>query len=305
MPNSTVPDCRSLDARFGRAPGVSFAERFGGPVAILEAAGSTAIVALQGGQVLSWRARGFSDDVLWLSPSAQLGTGKAVRGGVPVCWPWFGAHPSDAAKPAHGFVRAAYWNVAGSATSASRARLILSFDTSVVDASLWQPRARAELEITVGETLTISLSTDNLSAAPFALTQALHTYLNVGDIADATVTGLESRRYIDQLDGGAVRLQSGAIVIGSEVDRIYQATGDDVVVTDNRLARQICVAKSGSQSTVVWNPWIAKAARLGDVGEDGYRRMLCIETANAGDDVVMLAARARHRIVTELKVSRL
>jgi glucose-6-phosphate 1-epimerase len=303
--HTTATGLQALEARFGRAPGVTFDERYGGPVAILSVGGSTAIVALQGAQILSWRPSGDGEDVLWLSPHAKLGTGKAVRGGIPVCWPWFGAHPNDPAKPAHGFVRTAMWQVTGSAASATRARLVLGFNTQDIDASLWASHAQAELDITLGETLTVALSTDNLSAAPFALTQALHTYLAVGDIAGVSLTGLEGQSYIDQLNTGARAVQAGAIAFDREVDRIYQATSDDVIVTDRRLGREIRVSKSGSQSTVVWNPWVDKAARLGDMGEDGYRRMVCVETANAGDDVVVLAPRARHRLVTELSVRRI
>lgn len=295
-------DVRALEARFGRVPGVHFEMRFGGPVAVLSALGSTAVVALQGAQVLSWRAAGQNADTLWLSPQAQLGTGKAMRGGIPVCWPWFGPHRVDAAKPAHGFVRGVPWRVAGSAASATRARLVLSFDTAGIAPELWAPRASAEIEITVGETLMIALSTDNLSAQPFDVTQALHTYLAVGDIGGVAISGLDGRPYIDQLDPAAQCVQSGAITIEREVDRIYQATPDDVVVTDLSLQRETRVAKSGSLSTVIWNPWVEKAARLGDMGDAGHRRMVCVETANAGRDAVTLAARARHRLVTEISV---
>ena len=293
---------QSLEARWGREPGVRFEERFGGTVAVLEAAGSTAIVAVRGAQVLSWRLAGQSDDVLWLSPVAKLGTGKAVRGGVPICWPWFGPHPLDPTLPAHGFVRAVPWRVLGSAASPSRARLVLEFATGVVDPAVWPHSARSEIEITVGETLTIALSTDNLGSEPFCLTQALHTYIAVGDVGRVVVTDLAGRTYIDQIDGNARRIQRGGIQFAGEVDRIYQGSPDDIVVTDRSLGREIRVSKSGSSSTVVWNPGREKAQRLGDMGEDGYKRMLCIETANAGDDAVTLASRARHRIHSEIRV---
>jgi glucose-6-phosphate 1-epimerase len=295
-------DLQSLEARWGRAPGVRFENRYGGIVAVLEAAGSVAVVALQGAQVLSWRCAGHTENSLWLSPVAKLGTGKAVRGGVPVCWPWFGPHPAGAKKPAHGFVRAAVWRVTGSAAADGRARLVLSFAAGGIDPALWPSRAQAEIEITLTDKLTIALSTDNLSAQPFALTQALHTYLAVGDIADVSVAGLEGRTYIDQLDANVRRVQTDTIQFSGEVDRIYQSSPDDVIVTDRSLGREIRVSKSGSQSTVVWNPWIDKAQRLGDLGVEGHKHLLCIETANAGDDVVTLAPRARHRLVTELSV---
>ena len=304
-PDSATADLPALEARWGRAPGVRFEQRFGGTVAVLEVAGSVAIVALQGAQVLSWRCHAHHDDVLWLSPVAKIGTGKAVRGGVPVCWPWFGPHPEDAKKPAHGFVRTANWRVTGSAASAVRSRLVLSFDMAAIDTTLWPWRAQAEIEITLTDKLTIALSTSNLGPQPFALTEALHTYLAVGDIAEVSITGFEGRTYIDQLDRNARRVQSGAVQFAGEVDRIYQDVVGGVLVTDHRLGREISVSKTGSRSTVVWNPWNLKAERLGDIGSDGYRRMLCIEAANAGDDVVTLAPGARHRIATEIVIRKI
>ena len=294
-------DIAALEARWGRAPGVRFEQRYDGTVAVLDAAGGTAVVALQGAQVLSWRPAGCGE-VLWLSPVAKLGTGKAVRGGIPICWPWFGPHLSDGKLPAHGFVRAASWQVAGSAASAGRATLVLAFETSEQTATAWPHRARAEVEITIGETLSIALTTENKSSSDITITQALHTYLEIGDVGDVSIGGLEGRAYIDQLKPDAKPLQCGPIAITAEIDRIYQASPDDVIVTDSARKRAIRVSKTGSASTVVWNPWIDKAARLSDMGENGHRRMVCVETANAGEDVVTLAPRARHRLFAELSV---
>ena len=293
-----------LEARWGRRGAMMFAEAYGGPVAVLTAAGGRAVVALQGAQVLSWNADGFGE-ALWLSPVAKLGTGKAVRGGIPICWPWFGPHPSDAAKPAHGIVRTVPWRVAGSAAAPDRARLVLTFDATAVEPALWPHRARAEIEITLSKALTVSLTTVNLGPLPITLTEALHTYFAVGDVTEVSVSGLAGRRYIDQLAAGHQPIETGAIRFTREVDRIYQETPDDVIVEDTSLARRIRVAKSGSLSTVVWNPGREKAQRLGDMGEDGYRGMVCIETANAGADVVTLAPGARHRLVAEISLARL
>ena len=292
-----------LDARWGRAGAVVFNEKFGGPVAVLRATGATAVIAVQGAQVLSWIPNDAAE-ALWLSPAARLVTGKAVRGGIPVCWPWFGPHPSDAAKPAHGFVRAAPWQVTGSAASHDRARLVLGFDATGIDPALWPHRARAEVEITLDQNLTVALTTANAGDTPFALTQALHTYFAVGDIADVAVTGLAGRCYIDQLDHSTRPVETGDIHIKGEIDRIYQATPGDVVLKDASLNRRIRVAKTGSLSTVVWNPGTEKAARLGDMGPDGHRRMICVETANAGDDVVTLAPGARHRLSAKFSIER-
>jgi glucose-6-phosphate 1-epimerase len=285
----------NLNAQWAVPGAVHFEERYGGPVAVLEAAGCTAVVALQGAQVLSFIPRD-NREVLWLSPVARLATSKAVRGGIPICWPWFGPAADDAKRPAHGFVRAAPWDVIATSKGAATASIRLGFDATTVDPALWPNRARAEVEISAGDNLTVAIGTENLGRAPFALTQALHTYLAVGDIARVAVEGLQGRPYIDQLTPGVRPVQSGPINFSGEVDRIYQATCDTVIVTDRANARRLTVAKSGSRSTVIWNPWEQKSARLGDMGEGGYVRMLCVETANAGDDVVTLAPGARHRL---------
>lgn len=296
-------DDTALTARWGRQPGVTFAHMYGGTVAILESPSSRAVVALQGAQVLSWRKTDDPTDVLWLSPVARLGTGKAVRGGIPICWPWFGPHASDPSKPAHGLVRAKPWRVTGSAASAKHARLVLAFETTGGVNDAWPYRAKVEVEITAGDNLSIALSTDNPGPVPFTVTEALHSYLRVGDIAAARVAGLADRTYVDQLESGVRRRQDGApIAITAETDRVYLDTPDVVTVRDAALTREITITKSGSLSTVVWNPWREKAERLGDLGDDGYKQMLCIETANAFDNAVAIEPRARHRMTAEISV---
>lgn len=303
VPDHAIVDERALTARWGRSPGVSFVQMYGGTVAILESPVSRAVVALQGAQVLSWRKADDRQDVLWLSPAAALGTGKAVRGGIPICWPWFGQHPSDVTKPAHGIVRACPWRVTGSAASAKYARLVLAFETGGVAAAAWPHRAKVEVEITAGETLMVALSTDNLGQAPFEITEALHTYLRVGDISAVRVEGLAGRTYVDQLAGGVrCRQDNQPVSFTAETDRVYVDTPDVVTVRDAALAREISVVKTGSLSTVVWNPWIEKGKRLGDLGDDGYKQMLCIEAANAFDNAITIEPRARHRMTAEISV---
>lgn len=298
----------ALEARWGRKDAVWFEERFDGPVAALATRGARASVTLHGAQVLSYVPEG-QDEVLWLSSAARIVPGKAIRGGIPVCWPWFGPHPSDASKPAHGFVRTQAWRVTGSASHEGRARLVLAFDTQVLDQNLSPFRAFAELEVTLDDKLTVSLTTENRDKRPFTLTEALHSYFLVGDIGATRVHGLESQPFLDQLTATMVAGEPAPVTINAEIDRIYRANPATVTIDDTVLQRRIRVAKQGSASTVVWNPWIAKAARIGnmgdDTGADGYRRMVCVETANAGTDEVALAPGARHRIVTQISVERL
>lgn len=301
----------ALNEHFGRDGAVLFDMRFGGEVAVLRSHSGTAVVALQGAQVLSWVPAG-GKDVLWLSPVAALGTGKAVRGGIPICWPWFGPASGPAggpasvpARPAHGFVRAAPWEVAETSASDSYVKLRLSFDATDIDPALWPHQAMCEIEIVLDDALTVSLVTKNAGPVPFALTQALHTYLAVGDVTRISLEGLDGCAFIDQLAPGPLKVQHGAIQIAGEVDRIYQASPRIVRVLDRGNARIIDVAKTGSNATVVWNPWVEKSARLGDMGIDGYRRMICVEAANAGQDVVTLAPGARHQLISKLSQSAL
>ncbi|MGL4395742.1 MAG: D-hexose-6-phosphate mutarotase [Hyphomicrobium sp.] len=298
-------EIQRLNARFGRDRQVSFEARLGGTVAVLACHGARAVVAIQGAQALSYvpaSAEGNGQsDVLWLSPVARLDTGKAVRGGVPICWPWFGPHPTDAAQGSHGFVRAARWQVLSSAASAGRTQIVLGFETSRARHPGWPYAGKAEVEITLADSLAIALTTTNLDVVPVTVTSALHSYFAIGDISRCTISGLENRPYIDQLDGGRTLRQSDTITFQAELDRIYQETGDTVVVADPVLGRRIVVGKSGSQSTVVWSPWIEKAQRLGDLGVGGYKRMVCVETANAGGDVVTILPGGRHRLVADIR----
>lgn len=288
-----------LNSGFEKSGAVRFETRHGGPVAHLAHRGGTTVVALQGAQVLSYVPAGGAD-LLWLSPVAQLGTGKAVRGGIPVCWPWFGPHPDDAAKPAHGFVRTAPWQVIATSADDRCARIVLGFDATSIDPALWPHQAAVSLTVELGDSLKVALETVNQGRDAFQLTQALHTYLAVGDVGDVAILGLNNRRYIDQLEPNAAPVQSGPIRIDAEVDRIYQASEDEVIVTDPAIRHTIKIAKSGSASTVIWNPWVLKGARLGDLGADGHRRFICVETANAGEDVKTLRPGARHSLTQEL-----
>jgi D-hexose-6-phosphate mutarotase len=290
-----------LQSRFGRPGAVAFAESAPGVVVVeLSSEASTATVALQGGQVLSWAPRG-QPGVLWSSSAARLGNGRAFRGGIPVCWPWFGPHPSGGSFPAHGFVRTMTWAVDAAEAGNDAAILRLAPVLGEEERKLWPEDAAVSVEIRAGADLQVTLSTENAGERALQITQALHTYLAVGNIEDVRVLGLDGRSFVDQLTR-EVRAQGGEIAIGEEVDRIYFDTANEVVVRDESLRRRIRIAKDGSQSTVVWNPWIEKSARLADMTADGYKHMLCIETANAGPDVVTIEPGRRHNLVARLSV---
>lgn len=276
----------------------------GGPIARLTHGAAQVLVALHGAQVLAWNVDGVG--LLWLSPIARIRAGKGIRGGIPVCWPWFADHPTDATRPAHGFVRHRAWSVV--ATNATPDAVSITLATAATDADqhLWPYRAIARLTVTLGATLSLTLETTNTSPAPMALTEALHTYFRVSDVANAQVTGLEGRAYLDKLEGFARKTQSGPIGFAGEVDRIYLGDTGAITIHDTGARRTLHIAGSGSRSAVVWNPWTEKTARLGDMGSpDAFRQMLCVETANAGDDVVTLAPGATHTLGVTYRVQSL
>jgi glucose-6-phosphate 1-epimerase len=301
-----MQDLAQLDAIFGHAGAITFRPSpLGGILAHLTANGHKASVALQGAQVLSWQPASH-DEVLWLSPMAKLGTGTPVRGGIPICWPWFAIHPQDPAKPLHGFVRTRIWDVVESAVAGHAARLVLKTQTRPDDAGLWPHSAEVGLEVELGPSLELKLSTRNTGTAALPLTQALHSYFRVGDIARVHVEGLDGRTYIDKVDGNNRKTQAEArLRIDREVDRIYLGDTAKVALVDAGLGRRIEVTSGGSRSTVVWNPWTERSARMPDVGADGYRTMLCIETANAGDDLKTLEPGSVHTLRARFSVGRL
>lgn len=291
----TISDPAALNRQFGRVGQIAFeASPLGGTVAVLAAGGCSSTVALQGAQVLDWRANG--RDLVWLSRDARLGTSKAPRGGIPVCWPWFGSHPSDSSKPSHGFARHRTWSVAETQSAEGSASITLAYRTGDDDRQLWPHQASVRITVSLGHSLSLTLETTNLGDEPFELTEALHTYFRVGDIDAVRVEGLDGRDYLDKVENFALKRQTGVIRIDREVDRIY--LGD---VTPVRLveatdpARAIVIESTGSRSAVVWNPWFERTEALGDMGAaNAFRQMLCIETANAGEDVVRLEPGARH-----------
>ena len=261
------------------------------PVVEIKNEQASATISLQGAHVLSWKPLD-ENDVIWLSTDATFAAGKSVRGGIPICWPWFGAHESNASFPAHGFARTVLWQVTETKKlSDGETQITFRLQTEQLDENLqqmWPQPTMAEYRLTISKTLSLELTTYNQSDETLTIGQALHTYFNIEDISNTTVNGLEDKTYLDKTDGFNSKVQTGAVVINAEVDRVYLDTADDVTIDNNK--RKIVINKQGSHSTVVWNPWKDVAEKMGDLGEEGYRKMLCVESANAADDVVHIKA---------------
>lgn len=297
-----MKDAAELDREFGIENELGFAEMEGEPIAWIRNAACSATIARKGAQVLSWYPQGHAE-VFWVSPIRPKHSEITIRGGVPICWPWFGPHPDDPTKPIHGFVCGRRWTVTGSSKLAQATELVLKTETTPADAVLWPYQAELTLRIIAGATLKLELTTRNTGTKAFDLTGALHSYLYVSDISQVEICGFEGLDYLDKLDAYARKRQTGPIIINGEVDRIYLGHSDRAVVRDFGLGRAIVISKSGSTSSVVWNPWEERAKTFGDIPEDGYRHFVCVETANAGDDVIHLEPGAEHTLMAEFQVA--
>ena len=248
-------------------------------------------VALHGAHVMSWCPES-AEEVLYLSPDAVYREGKAVRGGIPLCWPWFNAHPSAPDLPSHGLVRNQFWEL--ESTDATVAGVVAKFRR---DCAQWSAIAT----ISMGSSLEVAIQSINLADDPLMVSGALHSYISVGDVREITIKGLEETDYLDTVGDHTIRHQNGVIRIEQEVDRYYDSAGS-VRLEDPVKKRTILIEKNASPSTVIWNPWTEKAAALSDLPNDGYLKFACIEAAITNDRAVALSKGETHCFSTRISV---
>lgn len=273
----------------------------------------TAIVALHGAHLLSWVPTA-QRDVFWLSPQA-LPEPAAIRGGVPVCWPWFAKQGMPASAAQHGPARILPWQVSAiHGSSDDEISLSLEPCAQAADdadlAVLLAPGLQVSLRIRLGETLSQTLHTRNLGAQPFQLTQALHSYFAVGDATVAGIEGITGLPYHDKLRGMTTDIQRTPFAFDMACDRIYHHAAQDppgesthrYTLTDPAWQRRIVIDTQGSESVVVWNPGSEGARKMAHVPDDGWQDFFCIEAANAGPNVIALAPGAEHRLGQRLSL---
>lgn len=294
----------ALNTQFGISGQLSFCEDASGLiVAEINNALGSASLCLQGAHLMTWQSKSQSVPVVWLSKDAKMAAGKSIRGGAPVCWPWFGAHATQSSFSGHGYARTVPWQVIESGTEPNGAtRLTLRLVESEQTRVQWPHDCNVDLTVIVGDKLRMEMTTENTGTSDFVIGEALHTYLQIGDIGSVRVTGLEGCEYWDKVGGSNLRKQDGAISFAGETDRVYINSAAECVIHDEQLKRRIHIAKSGSLSTVVWTPWVEKANKMGDMGQpDGWREMVCVESANAIDNLVTVAAGTRHTLIVEYR----
>jgi glucose-6-phosphate 1-epimerase len=293
-----------LAAEFGIAGTIAFTETETGLVrADVSAAGMSGELYLQGAQVTRWDPAG-ERPVIFISPHSAFAPGRAIRGGIPVIFPWFGPREVDPTAPQHGFARTQPWQLVGAEQAGSgNVTLRLALDDDRATAGWWPERFHAIYEVSFGATLELRLTVRNLSGGTISFDEALHSYFAVSDISRVTVEGLSGCTLIDKTDKQRRKRQTAnPVTLAAETDSVYLDTPSHSAIVDPGWRRRIVIAKTGAASTIVWNPWAEKAAAMADLGAEAWGSMICVETGNVADNHIVLDAGAEHTMTTAIAV---
>lgn len=295
------PDIGTLNKRFGTPGRIAFRTgETGHPILALVNQYGACEISLYGGHVLGYRPMGHTP-VLFISKKSLFEPGKPIRGGIPICWPWFGP-AADKALPIHGFARIMPWELLATEYTSDKTEVRLALSDSEDTRRYWPYAFELTLRVWLDQRLNLALTTVNRDARPFTLTQAFHPYLQVRQIMDVSVRGLDQVPYRDRLTH-QTGTQEGLLNIRAETDRIFTPVAPECVLHDASLGRALAMAYTGTSRMVVWNPWIDKSRAMSDFGDDEYTRMLCLEPANTDGDAVTLAPGAKHTLSLALQAT--
>ena len=260
------------------------------PMLLVENRQARAVIAVQGAHVMSFQPKG-QREMLWISPKTLFESGKPIRGGIPLCLPWFGPHSEDKTW-LHGFARTRQWTLVGSNTLADGAtRLVLELSGEATLCALWPHDFLFHLEIVVGKTLRLEMTVENRGQTPAPLAFAFHTYFSVPDVAKAVISGLEGTSFIDKTDNLARKTQQGEFALNAMTDRIYL----DVPAKQRIKSEDGAITiESTSKCAVVWNAW-HNDKNIGDIGEGNHVGYVCVERGDAADHAVTLAPGTKYR----------
>jgi glucose-6-phosphate 1-epimerase len=266
----------------------------------ITSAQATGEMYLHGAHVTSWKPAD-TKEVLFVSSKSRWENGRAIRGGVPICFPWFGGKVDDPNAPAHGVVRTREWGLESIAQVGNSVAISMFTESDEETARWWPGKFRVNYRVTFGTELTLELMVTNTGNKPFRFEEALHAYYLVGNILETRVKGLHGIEFIDKTDGNRKKVQNGEIAVNSESDRVYLDTTDAVEIEDAAFHRRTRVEKENSRTTVVWNPWVVKANSLPDFADNEWMRMICIEVSNVSDFGVNLAGGQQHKMTARIK----
>lgn len=260
----------------------------------------TGSVIDHGATVKEWAPRG-SAPVLFTSAAAVLTEDTALRGGIPICFPWFGPGREPGAPRSHGFARTAPWTLVGNDIVDDEQIVTYRLSRDGAIDEHWPHDYWAVLTVRFGSSLTVSLSVTNLDTAAFSFEAALHTYLAIGSIHDVRIDGLDGVSFVDKTAGGAVRQQTGPLTFAAETDNVY-ATPGPVTLVDPTGGREITIESSGASHVIVWNPWQEKAAQIADLAPGEWERFVCVEAGRVLDGAVHLEPGQTHTLSTTLRL---
>jgi glucose-6-phosphate 1-epimerase len=293
----------ALNSRFALPGAAQIVAGNGGLAKVLIATPSAkAEIYLHGAQITSWQPGG-ADEVLFLSKKSHWQAGKAIRGGIPVCFPWFRAKAEDPNAPSHGFVRTKDWqleSISPAPGDAVCARFSIGSDDS--SRKWWPFEFRLEYSLTVGKALNLELTMANTGGSALRFEEALHTYFNVGDVQRARVRGLEGASFLDNRDGNREKRQEGELVLTRQTDNAFRNADGPVEIVDPVLERRLRTEKRNSTSTIVWNPWSDGAAAMMDLAADEWQTMLCVEGGNILNSAVTLGSGEKHSMAVAIEI---
>ena len=262
---------------------------------------ASADIYLHGAQVTAWRPAD-GEEVLFLSELSRWEDGRAIRGGIPVCFPWFRGNGDDQKAPAHGLVRTKGWRLESLAAESDSTIVTLATASDEGTRRWWPHDFRLMLRVTVGSQLKLELIVTNTGATPFRFEEALHTYHCVGDARKVKIAGLNGVSFLDNQDKNVEKVQNGDVTIVGPTDNAYLNTSSSLTISDPAMRRRIQIEKQNSLTTVVWNPWESGAKALADLGDDEWPRMACVEASNILNSTVTLAPGEDHRMATTISV---
>ncbi|HTS18118.1 MAG TPA: D-hexose-6-phosphate mutarotase [Verrucomicrobiae bacterium] len=270
---------------------------------LVETPAAEAEIYLHGAHVTQFQPRG-QKPVLFMSEKSSFEAGKPIRGGVPIIFPWFGARSDGRTGPAHGFARLMQWElVSAKQGDDGTVGIMLRLVSNAATRKEWDGEFEIEYRVAIGRVLGLVLSVKNAGSQLMRIEEALHTYLAVSDVKKVSVEGLAGVTYADRVGAPQTKTEGAApIRVTAETDRIYMNTQSTCVVDDPGWKRRLIVEKAGSNATVVWNPWIAKAKAMPDFGDDEWPGMLCIETCNVQQCAVTLAPGESHTMIATIRV---
>jgi glucose-6-phosphate 1-epimerase len=292
-------DSDELDDKFGIEGELGFNETDGDLVSVtIFNKYADVEISLYGAQILRYIPHG-SFDVLWVSPESYFEEGKPIRGGIPVCFPWFGPHPTEVEKPMHGFARLMYWEVIQTASIETGETLIrLQLSSSEETKQYWPFDFCAKLSVLVGKRLEVQLTISNTGNQNLEYSAALHSYFSVSGIENIFIKGLEGATYYNSFGKELMTQETELLEIKQEENRRYVDTESDCIILDPIFSQAVRVSKAGSKVTVVWNPWEETSSKMEDLPDDGYETFVCVETVNAYNDTIKLSPGEEHTTAT-------